>query len=166
MSDPDRTLSVSWADPAIALPQLAALDGIEYLTRVREGAIPPPPITQVFGMTFGAIEKGVMAVSCEPQEAFFNPLGTVHGGLVCAMLDTAVGCATHTMLAAGTVYTSIDLEVKYLRPVLLASGTLTATGRVVKPGRRVTFAEADLRAADGTLLATATSSLLIFPAAH
>ena len=62
---------------------------------------------------------------------------------------------------AGTGYTSIDLEVKYLRPILPANGELTAVGRVVKPGRRVVFADAELRDAAGALLATATSSLLV-----
>jgi uncharacterized protein (TIGR00369 family) len=161
VADDARTLTASWTDPAVALPQLGALDGIEYLTRVRDGRLPPPPIAAVFGMTFGAIERGRFEVRCTPSEAFFNPLGMIHGGLACTMLDTAVGCAAHTTLAAGTGYTSIDLEVRYLRPILPGNGELTAEGRVVKPGRRVVFAEGRLTDASGALLATATSSLLV-----
>jgi len=161
VTDDARTRTVTWSDPRVALPDLAALDGIEYLTRVRDGVLPPPPIASVFGMTFGDIETGRFEVRCAPSEAFLNPLGMVHGGLACTMLDTAVGCATHTTLPAGTGYTSIDLEVKYLRPILPGNGELTAVGRVVKPGRRVVFADAELRDASGALLATATSSLLV-----
>ncbi|WP_375388047.1 PaaI family thioesterase [uncultured Amnibacterium sp.] len=161
MTDNDRTMTVSWTDPAEALPDLATLDGIEYLTRVRDGLLPPPPIATVFGMTFGAIEVGRFEVRCTPTEAFFNPLGVVHGGLACTMLDTVLGCVAQTTLPAGTGYTSIDIQVQYLRPILPANGELTAVGRVVKGGRRVIFAAADLRDAAGALLATASSSLLV-----
>ena len=79
-------------------PCFADLPGIEYLRQVRDGRLPAPPISQVFGMRFGEVEDGRIAVSCDPREAFFNPLGVVHGGLACTMLDTAVGCAVHTTL--------------------------------------------------------------------
>jgi uncharacterized protein (TIGR00369 family) len=159
--DTDRRMLVEWTDPAEALPSLAALSGIEYLRQVRDGVLPPPPIAQVFGMRFGDIEDGRLSVTCDPREAFFNPLGTVHGGLACTMLDTALGCAAHTTLAAGTGYTSIDITVSYLRPILPSAGPVTATGTVIKRGRRVLFAEAALSDAAGTVYAKATSSLLV-----
>lgn len=152
---------VEWTDPAEALPRYADLAGIDYLRQVRDGLLPPPPIAQVFGMRFAEVEDGRFSVTCDPREAFFNPLGTVHGGLACTMLDTALGCATHSTLPAGTGYTSIDITVSYLRPVLPTAGPLTATGTVVKRGRRVAFAEAVLTDAAGTAYASATSSLLV-----
>jgi uncharacterized protein (TIGR00369 family) len=152
---------IEWTDPAEALPRLTDLTGIEYLRQVRDGVLPPPPISQVFGMRMGEVEDGRFSISCHPREAFFNPLGTVHGGLACTMLDTALGCVTQTTLPAGTGYTSIDITVSYLRPILPTVGELTATGTVVKRGRRVTFAEAVLTDAAGTAYASATSSLLI-----
>jgi uncharacterized protein (TIGR00369 family) len=161
MDDTKRSRTIEWTDPAVALPDLAALSGIEYLTRVRDGVLPAPPIGAVFGMTFGDIERGRFEVRCAPDEAFFNPLGMVHGGLACTMLDTAVGCAAHSTLEAGAGYTSIDLQVSYLRPILPTVGLLTATGTVVKGGRRVIFAEAALTDAAGAVYATATSSLLV-----
>ncbi len=154
-------MTVEWTDPAVALPRYADLPGIEYLRRVRDGELPPPPIAQVFGMRFSLIEEGRFSVTCDPREAFFNPLGTVHGGLACTMLDTALGCAAHTTLPAGTGYTSIDITVNYLRPILPSAGPLTASGRVIKGGRRVVFAEATLEDDAGTTYATATSSLLV-----
>ena len=159
--DTDRRLLVEWTDPAEVLPRFADLPGLEYLRQVRDGRLPAPPISQVFGMRFGEVEDGRIAVTCDPREAFFNPLGVVHGGLACTILDTAVGCAVHTTLPAGTGYTSIDLSVSYLRPVLPSVGPLTAVGTVVKRGRRVAFAEGVLADAAGTVYATATSSLLI-----
>ena len=154
-------MTVSWTDPADALPSLAALSGLDYLRRVRDGRLPAPPIAQVFGMRFGEIEDGRFSVTCDPREAFVNPLGTVHGGLACTMLDTALGCVAHSTLPAGSGYTSIDIAVSYLRPVLPSTGELTATGTVVKRGRRVVFAEATLTDAAGIAYASATSSLLV-----
>ena len=157
----ERTLTVSWTDPREALPRLAALPGIEYLRGVQRGEIPPPPIAEVFGMRFGTVEDGRFAVSCEPREAFFNPLGSVHGGLACTLLDTALACAGHTTLPAGVGYTSLDLQVRYLKGVQPAAGTLTATGTVVRRGARVIVTDGALTGDDGTVYATATSALLV-----
>ena len=88
-------------------------------------------------------------------------LGVIHGGLLCTLLDTVIGCATHTTLERGTGYTSIELKVSYLRPVTLDTGELTATGTVTKEGRRVVFADGVVTDAEGNLLATASSSLLV-----
>ena len=76
--------------------------------------------------------------TCTPDDSVYNPIGVVHGGVVCTLLDSAIGCAVHTTLAAGVGYTSIELKVSYLRPVH-AGMPLRARGWVVKPGRRVAF---------------------------
>jgi uncharacterized protein (TIGR00369 family) len=96
-----------------------------------------------------------------PDESVYNPLGVVHGGLLCTLADTVAGCAVQTTLEAGVGYTSIDITVNYLRPVTLDSGTILATGRVIKPGRRVALAAAEVHDQAGRLLATATSNCLI-----
>ena len=83
---------------------------------------------------------------------------------MCTLADTAAGCAVHTALAAGVGCTSVDITVNYLRAVTLASGTLLATGRVTKPGRRVAFAAAEVHDQAGRLVATATSNCLIMGA--
>jgi uncharacterized protein (TIGR00369 family) len=87
----------------------------------------------------------------------------VHGGLVCTLLDSVAGCAVHTTLAAGMGYTSIDITVNYLRAVTTESGTLVATGRVTKPGRRVALANAEVHDGTGKLVATASSNCLVMP---
>ena len=106
-------------------------------------------------------EPGEAVFECEPGEYHDNPLGMVHGGLACTLLDTVVGCAAHTTLPKGVGYTSIDLNVSYLRPITSTSGVIRATGRVVKGGQRVIFAEGVIEDAAGRTLATATSSLLV-----
>jgi uncharacterized protein (TIGR00369 family) len=87
----------------------------------------------------------------------------VHGGYVCTLADTVAACAVHSTLEAGTIYTSIDLNVSYTRKVTRDSGTLRAVGTVVKPGRRVAFCRADIFDGAGKVVATATSSCLVMP---
>lgn len=87
-------------------------------------------------------------------------------GLVCTLLDTVVGCAVHSTLPVGSGYTSVEIKVSYLWPVHGTSGPLVALGDVVKPGRRVAFAEGSVSEAAGKLVATATSTLLVFSTAQ
>ena len=92
----------------------------------------------------------------------FNPIGAVHGGVVCTLLDSALGCALHTTLPAGKGYTSVEIKVSYLKAVRPSSGLLTATGRVVRVGSRVGFTEGEVTDASGAIVATASSTLLLF----
>jgi uncharacterized protein (TIGR00369 family) len=112
-------------------------------------------------MQMREIDVGRVVFVCEPDESAYNPIGVVHGGLVCTLADTVAACAVHTTLDAGIAYTSIDLNVSYLRPVTVDSGLLRATGLVTKPGRRVAFSSAEIVDQAGRLVATATSSCLV-----
>jgi uncharacterized protein (TIGR00369 family) len=107
------------------------------------------------------VDPGRVVFECEPDESSYNPMGIVHGGLVCTLADSVVGCAVHSTLDADSVFTSIDLNMSYLRAVTQDSGVLRATGIVTKPGRRVAFASAEVIDGSGKLVATATSSCLV-----
>ena len=165
MSSPEqvRSRTVTWQDPMASAAAAAGLSGLEAMRALADGTIAPPPISELMRLGVTRVERGEVEFSCEPDESHYNPIGIVHGGLVCTVLDSVVGCAVHTTLERGTGYTSLELKVSYLAAVTSRSGTLTATGRVVKPGRRVAFAEGEVRDAAGTVLATATSTLLVFP---
>ncbi len=155
-----RERTITWYDPVASLAS-SSMSGRELLEGIRDGEIPPPPMAHVFGFRIVEVGDGHVVFECEPDESSYNPLGTVHGGLVCTLADTVVGCAVHTTLAAGVSYTSVDLNVSYLRPVTAQSGVLRATGTTTKVGRRVGFATAAIEDGAGRLVATATSSLLI-----
>ncbi len=160
----ERSRTFTWEDP---LPPLAAsreLDGLAYLRALVSGAYPPPPIARLMDFTLVRADPGEAVFECSAGEYHYNPLGMVHGGLACTLLDSVLGCAAQTTLPAGVGYTSIDLNVSYLRPILASTGLLRATGRVVKGGQRVIFAEGSLTDAEGRVLATATSSLLVLRA--
>jgi uncharacterized protein (TIGR00369 family) len=109
------------------------------------------------------VEEGRVTVDLQPQEFHYNPLGSVHGGILSTLLDTAAGCAVHTTLPPGVGYTSLDLSVKFLRPVTVASGLLHCEGTVLQRGRRTALAEARLIDKAGRLVAHATSTCLVFP---
>jgi uncharacterized protein (TIGR00369 family) len=157
-----RSRTFDWSDPAAALAQArSAGTGLEALQAMIDGTIPPPPIAQLMGFTLAEVAVGLAVFECVPAEFHYNPIGAVHGGLACTLLDSALGCAGHTTLPAGIGYTSVDLNVRYLRPITHASGLLRATGRVIKPGRRVIFTDGELTDAAGRVVATATSSLLV-----
>jgi len=154
---------VEWDDPAPLAAAIGTMSGLEFLQAIVRGDLPQPPIMGVMSSVAVLAEEGHVEFRCTPDGSHFNPLGTIHGGFACTVLDSAAACAGQTILPQGSGYTSIDLAVRYLRPVLPAGGPFTAVGRVVKPGRRVVFTEAELLDAAGTVVATATSSLLVLP---
>ncbi|TPW71819.1 PaaI family thioesterase [Schumannella sp. 10F1B-5-1] len=140
---------------------MPTLSGLEYLEAMRDGQLPPPPIMGAMLMTLGSVEAGRVEFRCEPDESLYNPLGSVHGGVLCTLLDSATGCAGQSILPVGSGYTSIDIQVSYLRPVRAGDGMLRAIGTVKKPGRRVIFTEAEVLDAEGRAVASATSTLLV-----
>ena len=158
-----RSRTVTWHDPLLTAAGALERSGLETLQAIRDGVLPPAPIGMLMQFDIRSLEEGRVEFGCVLDESVYNPIGLVHGGLVCTLLDTVAGCAVHTTLPAGLAYTSIELKVNYLRAVHASSGPLTAVGTVVKPGRRVAFAEGTVLDAAGRTVATASSSLLVFP---
>lgn len=141
----------------------SALDGYQQLTAMIDGLLPSPPIAETLGMTdFEVVTRGSVAVELVPEARHYNPLGTVHGGVHSTLLDTACACSVHSTLGVGEGYTSLDLTVKFLRPVTVDSGRLRAVGTVLQRGRRTALAEARLYDGSDRLVAHATSTCMIF----
>jgi len=154
---------VTWTRPGLGdLSWLSGLDGLGQLLAMVEGEAPRPPIMDTLDFSDLRPERGRVVVEMRAQEFHYNPLGTVHGGVISALLDTAAGCSVHSTLEVGEMYTSLDLNVKFLRPVTVESGVLLAEGTVLQRGRRTALAEAQLFDERGKLLAHATSSCMIF----
>lgn len=158
----ERTRTFSWTDPSVTAAALGRRGGLETIQAMARGEIPAPPIMHTIGVESMSADEGTVRVTLVAQEFHYNPLGSVHGGILSTLLDTAAGCAVHTTLPTGYGYTSLDLNVKFVRPATVASGLLTCEGTVVQRGRRVALAEARLTDAAGRLIAQATSSCLIF----
>jgi uncharacterized protein (TIGR00369 family) len=120
-----------------------------------------PPIGRTLDFSLVEVERGRAAFEGTPDERHYNPMGSVHGGYAATLLDSACGVAVHSMLKPDQGFTTLELKVSYLRGMNDTTGPVRAEGRVVNIGRRVAFAEADIRDADGRLMATATSTLLV-----
>ena len=158
-----RTRTLEWSDPVATAAAGAELAGIDYMRALIAGELPAPPIAITMNMGPIELEEGRVVFAGVPGEEHYNPIGVVHGGYAATILDSALGCAVHTTLAAGVGYTSLGLEVKYLRPISRDTGRVICEGTVVHRGRRQATAEARLTAEDtGKLLATGTSTLMIF----
>ncbi|WP_101947537.1 PaaI family thioesterase [Mycobacterium sp. 3519A] len=157
-----RSRTVTWHSPGPSTAKGMSMAGIDYLRAMVDGELPPPPIAGLLQFELVDVESGRAVFTCRADESAYNPIGTVHGGLICTLLDSVTGCAVHTTLPQGKGYTSIEIKVNYLKAVRVDSGLLTATGTVVKSGSRVGFAEGVVTDASGAVVATATSTLLIF----
>ncbi|MBD8608484.1 PaaI family thioesterase [Aeromicrobium sp. CFBP 8757] len=158
-----KSKTITWVDP---LPQAAlarTMSGLDYLQAIIDGDVPGAPIASHINMEFVSVEVGTAVMAATPDESHYNPIGSVHGGFFATLLDSVCGCAVQTTLPAGTAYTSLDLTVSFLRGITVDTGRVVATGRVTKPGSKAAFVEADIKDATGRLLATATSTCLVFP---
>jgi uncharacterized protein (TIGR00369 family) len=158
----EQSRVVTWRDPVPTQGAAASMSGLSYWQAVADGRLPPPPMAELLRTRLADVRNGRVEFSCTPDASMYNPLGAVHGGAVCTLLDTAAACAMHTTLPEGVGFTSVEIKVSYLRAVNAASGPLTAVGTVVKAGSRIGFAEAEVTDGSGKLVATATSTLLVF----
>jgi uncharacterized protein (TIGR00369 family) len=159
---PPRSRTVAWHDPGHGVTRGLTVAGIDYLKAMIAGELPPPPMAALMQFGLVDVEPGKAVLTCQPDGSVYNPNGGVHGGLVCTLLDSAAGLALHSTLPAGKGYTSIEIKVNYLKAVRLDAGPLTATGTVVKSGSRVGFTEGVVTNVGGAVVATATSTLLVF----
>jgi uncharacterized protein (TIGR00369 family) len=159
---PTRSRTYSWDNPLINAAELGQRPGLEVLLAMTRGELPPPPIMHTLGIDRIAPTEGRVTVTMTPREFHYNPLGTVHGGVIATLLDTATGCAVHTTLPAGIGYTTLDLTTKFLRPVTVDSGELRCEGAVINRGRTTALAEARIFDARDRLVAHATSSCILF----
>lgn len=132
---------------------------LDILRRSLEAGAPKPPVAQLIGFELVEVEEGKALVTLAAAERHHNPMGTVHGGILCDIADAAMGIAYATTLNDDETYTTIELKINYLRPVW--ETTLTATGRVVKAGRTIGFSECDVTDAKGRLVARAASTLMV-----
>jgi hypothetical protein len=105
-----RQKTITWYDPLAAAEKGAAMAGIDHLRAMLDGLLPPPPIAAHFGLQVVSVEPGEVTFTCMPDESAYNPIGLVHGGLVCTLLDSVTGCAVQSTLPAGFGYTSVEIR--------------------------------------------------------
>jgi uncharacterized protein (TIGR00369 family) len=156
-----RTRTITWTDPARARFHLRDRDGFEQLRTVARGGAAPPPAAALLGMNIDSVQRGRVVFSIVADEMHENPMGTMHGGIIATLVDSAMGCAVMSMLPAGTGYTTLELKTNYVRPIVQTTGVVRAEGRVVHLGGSVATTEATVTDDHGTLYAHATSTCLL-----
>lgn len=140
---------------------LSAMSGLEQMQAMMAGHLPPPPIGVLMGFEMGDATEGQVVFTCTPRREHYNPLGTVHGGLAGVLLDSAMGCAVHTMMAPGQTYTTLEYKINLVRAMSVETGPLRIEGKVVHLGRRVATAEGRIVDAGGKLYAHGTTTCII-----
>jgi uncharacterized protein (TIGR00369 family) len=160
-ADTERTRRYSWSDPEIAAAAARRMSGKDYLTAVMKGELHAGPIMETLAFRLVAVGDGHCAFECAPGEFVYNAIGSVHGGIPAALIDSAASCAVHSVLPAGTGYTTVNLSLDMIRAITAGAGTLRCAGRVVRAGGRIAVADAELKGADGTLYARGTATCLI-----
>ena len=158
-----RSRTFTWHDPAATAAAGAALSGLDYISAIATGELPPPPIAELLGFQIVEAEPGRAVFAVQPAEWMYNPIGMVHGGVAATLLDSCMGCAVHTTLPAGVGYTTTDLQVRYIRAMSDVTGRVLAEGRVVHGGRRTATAEGRVFSeGDEKLIAHGSTGCVIF----
>ena len=141
---------------------MAAMPGIEFVRAIFDGQLPAPPIMQTIEPFDSTAEPGVVVMHSIPGFRHYNPIGSVHGGYAATLLDSAMGLAVHSMLPAGTGYTTLEFKISFIRGMTEDTGPVRSEGRTLNVGRRAATAEARITDTTGRLLAHATTTCLVF----
>ena len=142
--------------------QVAGKSGMEMMQAMLRGELPYPPIARTLDFTLIEVSEGRAVFQGTPGPAHLNPMGSIHGGWYATLLDSALGCAVHTMMPPGRGYTTAELGVNLVKAIGAKAPRVRAEGKVIHCGRQLATAEARLFGPDGTLYAHATTTCLVF----
>jgi len=158
-----RELNERGPGAGVARPeQVMGLDGLSLMQSMMRGELPYPPIAKTLDFMLIEVAKGRAVFQGTPRNEHLNPMGSVHGGWFATLLDSALGCAVHTMMPLGRGYTTAELGVNLVRAITPKVQRVRAEGQVVHCGRQLATATARLVGADGTLYAHASTTCLVF----
>ena len=157
-----RTRTVTWEDPRDLAKAAQGLSGLDYLQKIVSGELPPPPIGVLMNFRISELSEGHAVFTVEPAEYHYNPIGVVHGGVAATLLDSAMGCAVHSTLPAGAGYTTLEIKVNYVRPMLAETGRVRCEANIIHVGGRTAVAEGRILDEKGKLYAHGTTTCLIF----
>jgi len=149
--------------PGTTRPQdVSDRSGLDLMQAMLRGELPYPPIARTLDFTVMEVAEGRALFQGAPGPAHLNPMGGIHGGWYATLLDSALGCAVHTLMPPGRGYTTAELSVNLVRAIGTRAKRVRAEGKVLHCGRQLATAEARLYGPDGTLYAHATTTCLVF----
>src|ERR1044071_570686 len=152
-----KTYTYGLARPA----DIMAMTGREFLQAIIDGRLPQAPISEAMSFWIVEVGEGFAAFAGQPRLHLLNPAGGVHGGWALTLIDSVAGCAGHSLLPAGTGYTTIETKGNFSRPITKDTGRVRAEGRAIAKGRQIISAEARVLDAEGRVLAHGTSTPLV-----
>ena len=151
--------------PGLARPEQArSKTGLQFFEAMFAGEVPGPLIGATLSFLPVEVSFGRAVFQGRPKLEHYNPIGSVHGGWISALLDSCVGCAVHSTLPAGKAYTTAELKVNFVRAVTTKVALVRAVGTVIHVGARMATAEGRLVGPDGKLYAHASTTCFIFDA--
>ncbi|PYX87710.1 MAG: PaaI family thioesterase [Acidobacteria bacterium] len=131
---------------------------IDRIRSAVRGEVPPAPVSELIGLKLTEIEPGRAVIHLEATVRHSNPMGTLHGGILCDIADAAMGIAYASTLDEDESFTTLELKINFLKPVW--NSKLVATGRVVKRGKTVGMTECDVVDEKGSLVARSSSTCM------
>ena len=155
MREPQQREAVSSADPG-------EMSGLELLLSFGNDEALRPGVAILLGMHMTDIEHGRVAFVIDTRPEFGNPMGNVAGGIISTLVDSAMACAVHSALPARAGYATVDLGLTFVRAAPAGGGVVRAEGEVVHMGGRIATAKGTVTDGDDRLLATATTTCMIF----
>ncbi|MCW9040685.1 MAG: PaaI family thioesterase [Rhodospirillales bacterium] len=157
-----KTRTYEWECPNANAASGHDLTGLEFLRALIDGKIPAPPMARTMDFRLDTVGEGLAVFRSTPAEFHYNPIGTVHGGYLGTLLDSAMGCAVHTTLKAGEGYTTLEFKVNLVRPMTAETGPIRCEGRILHRGSRMATAEGRVIDEAGKVFAHGSTTCMIF----
>jgi len=152
---------VTWQSPSLYINQMRQMSGTEYINAVRAGDMPVSPMLKLLDIHGREWHEGYALFTVVPQEFHYNPMGIAHGGLACALLDTAMAVSVMTMLPQGVGYVTLEIKINFTKPMVSESGEMRAEGRAIHVGSKTATADGRIMDANGVIYAHGTTTLLL-----
>ena len=152
---------VTWQSPSLYIDQMRQMSGTEYINAVRAGDMPVSPMLKLLDIHGREWHEGYALFTVLPQEFHYNPMGIAHGGLACALLDTAMAVSVMTMLPQGVGYVTLEIKINFTKPMVSDSGEMRAEGRAIHVGSKTATADGRIMDANGVIYAHGTTTLLL-----
>ncbi len=165
-ASPHETAERTYQDEGPRQPEnIAKLSGLALLEQLQAGTLPRPSLGHTLDFSLREVTHGRAVFESRPQDFALNPMGTLHGGFYCSLLDSALGCAVHSTLGPGERYTTVQIDVTFVRPMRPGDEAVEAVGEMVHRGRRTASARGELRGVEsGRLYAHGTTNCFLMPA--
>jgi uncharacterized protein (TIGR00369 family) len=141
---------------------LKSMSGLELLQRMKDGEFPGPPMAELMSIAIAELGPGRAVFTGLPARKHYNPSGTVHGGFAATLLDSAMGCAVHTLVPKGQGFTTLEIKVNFVRALFETSGEVRCEAAVINMGKTVATADGKILDNKGRLIAHGTTTCLIF----